>query len=271
MAKRPNKRKLLAQNFLRDAQLVRRLVGRSSITGTDAVIEIGPGRGVITTELSRAAREVIAVEKDPRLVCHLRARFVEHANVRVVECDFLSFKLPDNGDYKIFASIPYNATAAIVRKILVSRHPPSDAYLIMQKEPARKFAGVPVETLFSLLAKPRFEFRIVHALQRTDFHPVPNVDSVMVHIRRRSHPLIGRHEDPAYERFVCYAFGRWKATLRAAFKGVFTHEQWKRLARDLRFPHDATPTQLSFDQWLGLYRGFAAGHRARVDRRSKIG
>jgi 23S rRNA (adenine-N6)-dimethyltransferase len=271
MAKRPNKRKLLAQNFLKDPRLVRRLVRSSSIASGDTVIEIGPGRGIITAELARVAYEVIAVEKDPQLARNLRGRFTAQPNVRVVTCDFLNFTLPSGKDYKIFASIPYNATAAIVRKVLETPTSPSDAYFIMQKEPARKFAGVPAETLFSLLAKPWFEFRILHALRRTDFYPMPEVDSVLINIRRRPRPLIGREGRRAYERFVSYGFGRWKPTLRAAFKGVFTHEQWKRLSRDLHFPLDATPTQLSFDQWLGLFRAFKAGHRAGLDAGSKIG
>lgn len=253
MAKRPNKRKLLAQNFLNDPRLVRRLVNLSSITEADTVYEIGPGRGIITAELARVAREVTAVEKDRSLVRGLRCRFGAVANLRVVDCDFLDFTLPPAGDYKIFASIPYNATAAIVRKILNAANPPKDAWLIMQKEPARKFAGIPSETLFSLLAKPRFEFRIVQHLRRTDFYPVPQVDSVLVHIRRRATALINKKDARLYSRFVTHAFGRWKPTLRSALKDVFTYNQWKHLSRSLRLPMDATPTQLTFDQWLALF------------------
>jgi 23S rRNA (adenine-N6)-dimethyltransferase len=253
MAKRPNRRKLLAQNFLKDPRLVQRLISLSSISGADTVVEIGPGRGIITAKLALTAREVIAVEKDPRLVRCLRARFRAHENVRIVENDFLRFRLPRGGDYKIFASIPYNATAAIVRKILDEPCGPSAAYLILQKEPARKFTGVPAETLFSLLAKPWFEFRILHNLRRNDFDPVPDVDSVLLHIQRRPRPLIRREDAGLYRRFVAYGFNRWKPSLRLAFKSVFTYPQWKHLARDLGFPLDATPTQLTFDQWLGLY------------------
>jgi 23S rRNA (adenine-N6)-dimethyltransferase len=256
MARRTNKRKLLAQNFLKDPRLVRKLVRLSSIARGDTVYEIGPGRGVITEELSRTAREVIAVEKDRSLVRHLRERFRAPSNVRIFECDFLRFTFPHDGDYKIFASIPYNATAAIVRKILEAPRGLSDAWLIMQREPARKFAGLPTETLFSLLAKPRFEFRILHSLRRTDFHPVPDVDSVLLHIRRRCRPLIEQEDVQTYRDFVSYGFNRWKPSLRSAFKGVFTYPQWKRLSSDLGFSRDATPTQLTFAQWLGLYHGY---------------
>ena len=115
MARRPNKSKRLAQNFLRDPRLVRRLVNMSSITRADTVYEIGPGRGIITAELSRTAREVIAVEKDRSLARHLRESFRARKNVRIVEGDFLRLTLPRDDDYKVFASIPTSARAIASR------------------------------------------------------------------------------------------------------------------------------------------------------------
>jgi 23S rRNA (adenine-N6)-dimethyltransferase len=169
--------------------------------------------------------------------------------------DFLSFPIREE-DYKIFANIPYNATACIVRKILYERPHPSEAFLVMQKEPAKKFSGRPKETLFSILAKPFFEVRVIYRLKRTDFEPVPDVDSVLLRIGRRPRPLIGTEESEVYSAFVSFGFLRWKRDLRAAYRPIFTYEQWKRLARDLGFQRDACPKQLSFEQWLGLYQWF---------------
>ena len=248
-----------AQNFLKSPRLVSRLVGLSSICANDTVYEIGPGRGIITAELSLVADRVIAIEKDPTLVQRLHERFRAQGNVEIVERDFLaySFKREHCGNaYKIFASIPYNETAAIVRKILYSSPAPAGAYLIMQKEPAKKFSGSPRETLFSILAKPFFEFEILAKLKRTDFKPMPKVDSVLLGIKRRPVPMIPSEEILLYRDFVRHGFCRWKPHIRAAFKDVFTYAQWKRLGRELRFPISATPTDLTFDQWLGLYRGY---------------
>jgi 23S rRNA (adenine-N6)-dimethyltransferase len=230
-------------------------VGASTIGGADTVYEIGPGRGIITAELARRAGRVIAVEKDAWLVRRLRERFSGTANIEIVENDFLRYRIAER-EYKIFASIPYNVTADIVRKILYTYPTPGEAYLILQKEPARKFSGSSGETLFSLLAKPFYDMRIIERLKRTDFHPVPNVDSVLLRIRRLGRPLIQRDEKAVYRDFVRYGFGRWKSYLRLAFKDVFTYKQWKRLAHDLQFPVNVTPTQLSFEQWLGLYEGY---------------
>jgi len=85
---------------------------------------------------------------------------------------------------------------------------------------------------------------------------MPAVDSVLLSIKRRTRPPIEMHEVASYRDFVHYGFARWKSNLRLAFKNVFSYNQWKRLARDLQFPLNATPTELSFEQWLGLYRRF---------------
>src|SRR5262249_26207756 len=159
-------------------------------------------------------------------------------------------------EYKIFASIPFNSTAQIVRKILHERSPLCEAYLIMQKEAAKKFSGSPRESLFSILIKPFFDFQILLQLKRTDFWLVPNVDSVLLSIKRRASPLIEAKEAALYREFVQYGFGRWKPNLKSAFKNVFTYKQWKRLARGLDFPLKATATELSVEQWVGLYQGF---------------
>jgi 23S rRNA (adenine-N6)-dimethyltransferase len=261
METRLHRKVCLAQNFLKSAKLARRLVDMSTIGPCDTVYEIGPGTGTITTALARVAKHVIAIEKDPELVHRLRERFRLLANVEIVEKDFLAYSLRtrhDSGalEYKIFASVPYNITAQVVRKILYERSNIDEGYLILQKEAAKKFSGSPRETLFSILAKPFFEFQIISQLRRTDFRPVPNVDSVLLSIKRRTRPLIGMQDIASYRDFVQYGFGRWKPNLRLALKNVFTYKQWKRLARDLDFPPGATPTELSFEQWLGLYHGF---------------
>lgn len=260
METRRRKQISLSQNFLRSPKLVRRLVRMSRIGLSDTVYEIGPGNGIITAALASVALRVIAVEKDPELVRRLRERFRAIENVEIIEKDFLNFsfrsRLGAVADYKIFASIPFNCTAQIVRKILHDRSNLGEAYLIMQKEAAKKFSGCPRETLFSILVKPFFDVHILAQLKRTDFWPIPNVDSALLSIKRRASPLIDVQDIALYREFVQYGFERWKPNLRLAFKNVFTYQQWKRLARDLEFPLNATPTELSLEQWLGLYEAF---------------
>lgn len=255
MAKKTRRQIALAQHFLKSPELVQRLLASSSITSMDDVYEIGAGRGIITAELARRARRVIAIEKDPLLANGLCTRFQDTGNVQIVNADFLRFRIPDR-EYKIFANIPYNKTADIVRKILYARPTPVEAYLILQKEAARKFSGNPRETQFSILAKAMFDLRIVCELQRTDFIPAPCVDSVFLHIRRRCRPSIQEEEFPLYRHFVRFGFGSWKKNLKLAFKPIFTYEQWKRLSKDFHFTLEVKPTELAFEQWIGLFDCF---------------
>ena len=271
METRQRKQISLAQNFLRSPKLVRRLVRISKIGLSDTVYEIGPGNGIITAALANVAGQVIAIEKDPELVRHLRQRFCALENVEIVEKDFLNYSFRTRtgvsgpkpvSEYKMFANIPYNRTSQIVRTILQERSGLCEAYLIIQKEAAKKFSGSPRETLFSILVKPFFDFKVLAQLDRADFWPSPNVDSVLLSIKRRARPLIEAPDIALYREFVQYGFGRWRPNLRLAFKNVFTYKQWKHLARDLDFSLNATATDLSVEQWLGLYREFL--HRSVV-------
>jgi len=255
MAKKSNKQILLAQNFLRSSKLVRSLLNTSTIESCDIVYEIGPGRGIITAELAQIARKVIAIEKDPNLVRQLRQRFQDLDNIQIIANDFLRYHIY-NREYKIFANIPYNITASVVRKILYTPPVPSEAYLVMQKEAAEKFSGSPSETQFSILAKPLFNIQIVQELRRTDFEPVPNVDSVLLHIKQRHSSLIRKEDVFLYRSFVRYGFGTWKNSLKLIFKPIFTYGQWKHLSKDLHFPLNAIPSRLTFEQWLGLFECF---------------
>jgi 23S rRNA (adenine-N6)-dimethyltransferase len=255
MAKKSYDQVILAQNFLRSSKLVRLLLDTSSIRPNDIVYEIGPGRGIITAELARIAHKVIAIEKDPILVEDLRKRFHQVDNVSIIASDFLQYHIPHT-EYKIFANIPYNITADIVRKILYTAPGPNEAYLIIQKEAAQKFSGTPKETQFSILAKPMFELQIIRELHRTDFEPIPHVDSVLLRIKKRPWPLLHKEDFSLYRRFIYYGFGRWKHNLKLIFKPIFTYPQWKHASRDLCFPLDATPSQLTFEQWLRLFECF---------------
>ena len=255
MAKKSSNRILFAQNFLRSAKLVRLLLSKSCIASHDIVYEIGPGRGIITAELARNAYKVIGIEKDPVLARHLCARFQDIENVQIIASDFLQHRI-SNREYKIFANIPYNITAEIVRKLLYTNPVPSEAYLVMQKEAAQKFSGTPNETKFSVLAKPFFEFHIIEELRRTDFEPMPRVDSVLLQIKKRASPRVHKKDISLYRSFIGYGFGRWKHNLKLIFKPIFTYSQWKYLSRDLCFPLHATPSQLNFEQWLGLFECF---------------
>ena len=249
------KRIQLAQNFFRDRGLVASVVAASTITKEDLVYEVGPGEGIITGELVERAGRVVAIEKDAALAVHLRSKFRDKGNVKIHDGDFLRYKIKEK-KYKIFSNIPFNITAEVVKQILFGENPPSEAYLVLQKEAAGKFSGTPTETEVSVLAKPWFEFRVLREFRRTDFEPVPSVDVVLLLIARREQPLVSPANAQSYRKFVQFGFEAWKKDLKTAYKRVFTYEQWKRLSKNFSFPLKATPAELKFEQWLGLFNYF---------------
>lgn len=246
-----------SQNFLRDTRLVQRLVEKSSITANDLVIDIGSGKGIITEILSTHCKKVIAVEADRILADRLKQKFKGILNIQIQTGDFLALNLPSE-PYKVFSNIPFNRTADIIRKLVNTPQPPNDTYLIVQKESALKFIGSPLskESLFSVLIKPWFELSIEYSFHRSDFEPRPNIDIVLLRIRKRENPLIQDSQTTQYRDFVSYAFNRSNPNLKKGFRDIFTLNQFSRIIQTLRVSDSVLPTQLSFEQWFELFQSF---------------
>ncbi len=240
----------LSQNFIRNKNLAAHIVGLVSFGINDLVIDIGAGMGNLTRELARVCGRVLAVEIDSDLIPVLAKNLA--TNVTIYNQDFLAFNLPRT-PYKVFANLPFHITAEIVKKLLGSKSPPVESYLIMQKEAAQKFSGTPHETQFSLLDKPYFNFETVYIFKKSDFDPEPDVETVLLKIVKRNEPLVTKANKILYQNFIKFAFNTWKKDLKVGLKKTFTYEQWKRLAKDNNFNIHAKPTDLSFPQWLKLF------------------
>ncbi|HEY7348757.1 MAG TPA: 23S ribosomal RNA methyltransferase Erm [Ktedonobacterales bacterium] len=253
-----------AQHFLKDARLVAALLNRCAVGRDDVVYEIGPGKGIITEQLALRCKRVVAIEKDSRLAALLLERFADRPQVTIHAGDFLEYRLPRQ-PYKVVANIPFNITAAIVAR-LTGDHAPEDAYLAMQQEAAAMFLGEPRESLRTLLLKPWFEVELVHRFRRQDFVPEPQVDVVMLRLRKRGPPLVCQKERQGFRDFVVYGFTRRQPTLADSLKGVFSGLQLRHIKRAVGFDDAATPTMLTVEQWLGLFACFQEEANAQARR-----
>jgi len=247
-----------SQNFTVNGPLISDLIRQSSITKEDLVYEIGPGTGSITSELAKVCRQVIATEIDKNLYEKLKVKFAGLSNIQIIFGDFNTSQLPKQ-PYKVFSNIPFNITASIIKKLTESDNPPVDTYLFVQEESAYKFCGISKETQSSLLLKPWFDLSIVYHFKKTDFRPVPNVEIVLLRMTKRIQPLVIANNDQLYKDFVVYSFNQWKPTLKEGLKGVFSDIQFTRLSNSLKFSIKSKPTDLTFDQWLGLFNFFGSG------------
>lgn len=230
-----------SQYFLRSPGLIKTLVGRTTISRDDVVYDIGAGSGVISSVLAERAQSVVAVEFEPRMATKLRANMQKYPNVTVHQGDFLKMPLP-RGPYKIFANIPFHLSSPIVRRLAEANNPPSATYLIVQKQFANKllpdFDGFTGQ--LGMMIGPIFAVKIRKRLQRTDFYPHPNVDTVMVELILRPEPLIAPQRMPAYRQFIEGCFSDPK---------IFTKMPRERAG----IAHDMKPSQMKLDQWVQLF------------------
>ncbi len=254
---------LYSQNFLKDPCLIASLLDSSGIGRDDVVYEIGPGKGLITEQLALRYKQVVAIEKDPRLAALLQQKFADRPHVAIQPGDFLCYPLPRK-PYKVFANIPFNITAAIVSRLTTADYPPEDAYLIMQQEAANMFLGKPHESLRAILLKPWFEMGIIHRFERKDFIPAPRVDVVMLRLRKRGPPLVSSADRQCFRDFVVYTFTTWQPAQGFPFQSFFSRPQLKYIQRELKIDLTGTPTSIPFEQWLSLFEYLKAAGNQRA-------
>lgn len=213
-------RKRLGQNFLQDASALEKIVRAAEIQDTDTVLEIGAGLGSLTRYLAQRARQVIAIELDPKLVPILQAVLRPYANVRLVQGNALDVSPAGLGlppDYIIAANIPYNITSALLRHWLEVEPRPRRLVLTVQKEVAERICALPPQmSLLALSVQVYGKPSIVERIPAGAFFPAPKVDSAVVRIEIYSRP---RLTPEALERFFQLAragFGQRRKTLRNA-------------------------------------------------------
>jgi len=240
----------LSQNFIKFPQLITELLNASNINQKDTVVEIGPGKGIITRQLIKRAKNVIAIEKDKNLHDDL-ADLKGESNLKIFYQDFLKFNLPVT-PYKIFSNIPFSITSEILNRILKSSLLPESMYLIMQRETAQKFAGIPRETQSSILTKPWYEIKILGDIDRTNFTLKPQVVIVFVEFIKREFSLIKIENKKLFRDFVTYGFSQWQPTIEKAYKDIFSYKQFKSIDKNLKITQ-SKPGDVSLENWIKLF------------------
>jgi 23S rRNA (adenine-N6)-dimethyltransferase len=255
-----------SQNFVKHAGLARRIVDLAAIEQEDLVLEFGPGKGVLTRELAKRCRAVVAIEKDSILAARLSHHPAATENVVIFAADLLDLPLPLTR-YKVVANIPFNITAQIIAKLSEADNPPEEAWLIMQREAAKRFLGEPRTTLVSVSIRPWFELSIAHWFRRTDFVPPPRVEVILLRFSKRGPPLVRDEERQLFRDFVTYGFTAWQRTVRDAYRELLSDSKLSAAIERARLDLERKPSAIPFEQWLTLYGCFAehtTGHQRRI-------
>jgi 23S rRNA (adenine-N6)-dimethyltransferase len=265
-----------SQNETANKKLIRSLIDRTSIARGDLVYDIGAGAGNITEALLEKGARVVSIEKDGKLFRKLQQRFLNREAVSLHRADFLLWEFSPGHWYKVFANIPFIQTADIVKKLLSGNAPPEDCYLIMQKEAALKYAGIPRETLSSLLIKPGFWVDIVYHFSGNDFSPVPAVDIVLIQFEKRKCRLIPEMYYAVYRDFIVFCREGAGRTIKKVLKNFFSYARIKQIAELAGFDLRARPADLNFMQYLCIFQfllgenlnniAFIQGSEARLEK-----
>jgi 16S rRNA (adenine1518-N6/adenine1519-N6)-dimethyltransferase len=217
-------RKAAGQNFVVDANTVRRIVAAAELSQHDLVLEVGPGLGSLTLALASAVRQVVAVEIDAGLVAALREVLAGCDNVRIVHADALAIDLGAlvaGGPARLVANLPYNVATPIVMHAM-EEEAISDAFVMVQREVGERWAASPGDRRYagvSLKLALLAHVEVVMTIPRAVFHPIPNVDSVMVRVIRR----VDAPDLQAYRRMAALvdsAFAQRRKTLRNTLASV---------------------------------------------------
>ena len=186
---RPKKR--FGQHFLIDPNTAR-IVARG-VTDSDIVLEVGPGRGALTTVLAERAKLVHAVELDPDVLPALHVTLKPHRNVLVSEGDALTLDYAslDPRPNKFIANLPYNVASPLALKLLEEADSLSELRFMVQLEVARRMAATRKTKdygAYAILVQLLAEVRVEHRVSPNVFDPPPNVWSAVVAMKRREFP-----------------------------------------------------------------------------------
>lgn len=261
--RKPRNYKQFAQNFLVDQGARNAIIAAAALTKDDEVLEIGPGSGVLTQQLVKQAKRVVAIDVDPyllevtRAVCgnaknlELRLQDVRHVNLP---------KLFPKQRYVAVGNLPYYLTGYILELLTTSKTPPFRIVLTVQLEVAERLtAQAGQHTLLSISVALFGRVSMLRTIPRLSFWPVPAVDSAVILIERRGQPLILPAEEKWFMRVVKAGFAARRKMLSNALSGGLRKTPGVILTalKAVGLPEKARAQELTIEQWAQLSRQLA--------------
>ena len=250
-------KRALGQNFVVDANTVRKIARLANIDNHGHVLEIGAGLGSLTLALSETGAQVTAVEVDDQLIPLLHENVDPIDNITVVHADAMKLnwnELLAGGDqWALVANLPYNVATPLVADVLDFVPQVQRMLVMVQKEVGERFCASPsTEAYGALSVKVAFHAtaRIAGIVPPSVFLPRPNVDSALVEIVRHSEPIDAVINQKELFSLVRMGFAKRRKMLRGSLAGRVSPEQFEEA--------DIAPTaraeELSVHDWMRLAR-----------------
>lgn len=251
--------KRLGQNFLIDPNIVRKIVALADLSPSDHVLEIGPGRGVLTEMLSHAAGRVTAVELDPRLHAYLETRQPEFPNVELVCDDALAYpveRLPRGT--VVVANLPYYISTPLLFRLLDQRGRFPRMVLMLQNEVADRLVAQPGGSdygVLSVMAQYAADITKSFRVSAQCFRPRPDVGSAVVLLRANEHRRLGLQEEVAFRALVKAAFAHRRKTIVNSLRDEgYGQEHIVKALTQLGLSPTARAETLSLDHFIQVSR-----------------
>lgn len=282
----------LGQNFLTNKEIVKKIIESANLSAEDIVLEVGPGKGILTEELAEVCGRVIAVEIDRSLVDMLRKKFLGNEKVEIINEDILKINIKDiiskfphpaseaestlsrkergfGGEgklkYKLIANLPYYITSPIIRMFLESDFPPEEMILMAQKEVAERIAETPgkmsvLAVSVQYYAKPELLFYV----NKSNFEPMPEVDSAVIRISHIAYRVasdakhIAQEESKIFFRVVRAGFCAKRKTLVNNLSNSFhlDKKEVEEKMKKVNLGANVRAQELSIEEWEKLSRLF---------------
>lgn len=221
-----NFKKKFGQNFIVDENIINNIITKSGVDKDTLVIEIGPGAGSLTNKLANTAKNVICYEIDETLRDILSTNLKDYNNVEVIYQDFLKanviedIKKYDYSKIYVVANLPYYITTPIIISIIEKKLPIDKIVVMVQKEVGDRFkakVGTKDYNSLSIYLNYYYEIQKLMDISRNIFIPKPNVDSIVVEMKRKE-KLLEVNED-IFFKLIRDSFTQKRKTLRNNLKG----------------------------------------------------
>ena len=242
----------LGQNFLYDQNLARKIVDLLDIQPGDHIVEIGPGLGALTCFLQRPDIRLTLIEKDDRLIEHLRQNF-ESETTRVFHADALEFdlrKLWGQGPVKVIGNLPYYISTPLIAKYASALSPASILVLTLQLELAERLgaqSGTKEYGAMTVCVGRRWDVSFERKLPASVFYPRPKVDSAVITLRRRGGKSVSALNETRFESLVRRGFSERRKQLRKMLPEL--KPDWDTLTSKLGVAPTVRAEELSLKKW----------------------